>query len=47
MLKHFEREKNTNYILEWKSKGISDEIFKVPIRIENILKPSLAYGNIK
>ena len=44
MLKYFKREKNPDYILEWKSKGISDEVFKVPTT-DNILKPSLAYGN--
>ena len=45
MLKYFKREKNTDYILEWKFKSISDEVFKVPIKTGNILKPSLAYGN--
>ena len=45
ILKYFKREKNTDYILEWKSKGISDEAFKIPIVTENILKPLLAYGN--
>ena len=44
MLKYFNREKNTDYILEWKSKGISDEVFKVTTT-DNIWKPSLAYGN--
>ena len=44
MLKYFKREKNTDHILEWKSKGITDEVFKVPAT-DNILKPSLVYGN--
>ena len=44
MLKYFKREKNTDYVLEWKSNGITDEVFKVPTT-DNILKPSLAYGN--
>ena len=30
MLKYFKREKNTDYILSWKTKGISDEVFRVP-----------------
>ena len=30
MLKYFKREKNTDYILKWKTKGISDEVFRVP-----------------
>ena len=30
VLKYFKREKNTNHISEWKSKGISDEVFKAP-----------------
>ena len=42
MLKYFKREKNTDYVLKWKSNGITDEVFKVP-RTDNILKPSLAY----
>ena len=45
MLKHFKRGKNTNFILEWKSKGISDEVLQVPIKTDNLLKPSLAYCN--
>ena len=45
VLKYFKREKYTDYILEWKSKGISDEVFKVPITADNILKSSLAHGN--
>ena len=45
VLKYFKREKNTDYILEWKFKDISDEVFKVPIKTGNILKASLAYGN--
>ena len=42
MLKYFKREKNTDYVLKWKSNGITDEVFKVP-KTDNILKPSLAY----
>ena len=45
VLKYFKREKYADYILEWKSKGISDEVFKVPITADNILKSSLAHGN--
>ena len=42
MLTYFKREKNTNYILEWKYKGICAEVIKLPITTDNILKPSLA-----
>ena len=34
---------NTDYVWEWKSKGLSDEIIKSPTTTNNILNPSLDY----
>ena len=36
---------NKNYVLEWESKGISDESIKPPATTDNIFNPLLEYGN--
>ena len=38
---------NDNYILSWKSKGLSDESIKAPSTSTNILNPSLNYVGTK
>ena len=38
MYKYFERTGNADHILEWESKGLSDEIIKAP---NNTLAPEL------
>ena len=45
MSKYVKVSNNKNYILEWKSKGISEENMKPPKTIINILNPLLEYDN--
>ena len=45
MSKYVKVPNNKNYILEWKSKGISEENIKPPKTINNILNPLLEYDN--
>ena len=35
----------TNYVLSWKSKGLSDEIIKLPSTSDNSITPSINYIN--
>ena len=46
MYRYFKVITNTDYILSWKSKGLSDESFKPPATSDNSLNPALNYyGN--
>ena len=45
MSKYVKVPNNKNYILEWKSKGISEENIKPLKTINNILNPLLEYDN--
>ena len=46
MYKYFKKIGNTDYILQWKSKRLSDEIIKLPTTFVNSLAPALSYiGN--
>ena len=47
MYKYFEKVVNFDYILEWKSKGFSDESIKSPSAPHNFLNPSLNYLDVK
>ena len=38
---------NTDYILSWKSKGLSDESFKLPTTSDNSLNPKLNFYGTK
>ena len=38
---------NTDYVLSWKSKGLSDETIKSPSTSDNSLAPSLSYYDTK
>ena len=38
---------NTDYILSWKSKGLSAKIFKPPATSDNSLNPTLSYYGTK
>ena len=40
IFRYFKRIGNTNYVSEWKSKGLSDESIKSPSALNNILDPS-------
>ena len=42
MSKYLKVANNTNYVLEWKSKGISDESIKSPSAPNNSLNPLLS-----
>ena len=44
MYRYFKKTGTTDYISEWKSKGLSDEIIKPPSTTNNSLAPVL--GNI-
>ena len=44
--RYFKRISNTEYILSWKSKGLSDKIIRLPNTSDNSLAPALSYiGN--
>ena len=43
MNKYFKRIKNSEYDLEWKSKGMSDESIKSPSEPKNYPDPSFDY----
>ena len=45
--KYFKRITNTDYISSWKSKGLSAESIKPPIRSDNSLTPALSYYGTK
>ena len=45
MSKYLKVANNKNYVLEWKSKGISGESVKTPTTVNNIFKPLLEYDN--
>ena len=41
--RYFKTVTNTNYILSWKSKGLSAESIKAPTTSDNSLNPELSY----
>ena len=43
IFRYFKRIGNADYILEWKSIGLSDEFIKFPVTTNNILNPSLDF----
>ena len=46
MYKYFKRIVNSDYVLEWKSKGLSDESIKSPCAPNNFFNLKLSYyGN--
>ena len=45
--RYFEKIGNTDHVLEWKSKGLSDESIKVPATSDDILNHSLNYVGTK
>ena len=45
--KYFKLIKNTDYVLSWKSKGLSSESIKPPTTSENSLAPALNYYGTK
>ena len=47
MFGYFKKIGNTYYVLEWKSKGLSDESIKSPSAPNNILDLSLDYLDTK
>ena len=50
MCRYFKKIGNTDGILSWKSKGLSDENIKPPTTSDNSLAPALSYigkGNNK
>ena len=47
MYRYFKVITNTDYILSWKSKGLSDESFKPPATSDNSLNPALNYYGTK
>ena len=47
MYSYFKRISNTDYISQWKSKGLSDEIIKPPTTSDNSLAPALNYNGNK
>ena len=47
MYRYFKRVGNSDYILNWKSKGFSDEVIKFPSAPNNFLDPSLNYFGTK
>ena len=47
MLTYFKRINNTDYVLEWKSKGLSNESIKSFSAPKNCLGPSLDYYGSK
>ena len=47
MYRHFNKVVNSDYTLEWKSKGLSNESTKSPSAPYNFLNPSLNYLDCK
>ena len=47
VFRYFKRICNTDYILEWKFEGLSDEIIKSSATTNNFLNPSLDYPDAK
>ena len=47
MQRYFKRFDNSDYVLEWKSKGLVDENVKSPSAPHNFLNPSLNYLGTK
>ena len=47
MYRYFQMITNTDYILSWKSKGLSDESFKLPTTSDNSLNPKLNFYGTK
>ena len=47
MCRYFKRVVNSDYILKWKSKGLSDESIKSPSALHNFLNSSLNYFGTK
>ena len=47
MYRYFKRVVNSEYILSWKSKGLSDENITPPSAPHNFLNPSLSYLSTK
>ena len=47
MDRYFKMITNTDYILSWKSKGLSDENFKPPTTSDHSLNPALNYYGTK
>ena len=45
--KYFKVIANTNYVLSWQSKGLSEEIIKPPATSDNSLNPKLTYYGAK
>ena len=45
--KYFRKIVNTNKVVEWKSKGLSDEAIKIPPMSSNFFEPLLDYYGIK
>ena len=45
MIRHFKINtiNTTNYILSWKSKGLSDEVIKPPTTSDNSITPTISY----
>ena len=43
MYRYFKRVVHSDYVLEWRSKGMFDEIIKSPSVPHNFLNPSLNY----
>ena len=43
LYRYFKTITNTNYILSWKSRGLSAESIKPPTTSDNILTPELSY----
>ena len=43
MYRYFKKVVNSNHILEWKSKGFSDEIIRSPSTPHNVFNPSINY----
>ena len=47
MYRYFKRIGSTDHILEWKSKGLSEEVIKPPTTSNNRLVPKLSYFGSK
>ena len=47
MYRYFKMITNTDYILSWKSKGLSAEIIKPPTTSDNSLTPAVSYYGTK
>ena len=47
LYRYFKTITNTNYVLSWKSRGLSAEIIKPPTTSDNSLNPELSYYDYK